>query len=177
MVNPFTLQSQISKVQRDLLHPLYTMYTGQEEAAHEYLLHTTGLAIAKHQPFLEELCCSLFISVIFKVVKLLGGADQLTEEDFDRFTSYVNDGGITAMIKMLLAADKEQTFVTELQRLPVQVRKNAPLMLKKSNELHNEFITGFFKENYASHHNVPAKLSDNFQKSTAFISRLTELAS
>jgi hypothetical protein len=116
------------------------------------------------------------VAVIFKIVKLLGGADQLTEQDFDRFTSYVNDGGIEAMIKMLLAADKQKTFISELQNLPVDVRKNAPLMLKKSAELHKDFITGFFKENYGSISQVPPKLMDNFQKSNSFIERLTLLA-
>ena len=94
------------------------MYAGQEDTDHAWLLVETGRAIAAHQGYIEELCRSRLVAVIFKIVKLKGGADQLTEEDFDRFTSYVNDGGIRVMIKMLLSPDKEKTFVAELLLLP-----------------------------------------------------------
>ena len=176
MVNPFTAQAKISRIQQDVLQPLYTMYSGQENIEHAWLLVETGRAIASHQSYIEEVCGSRLVAVIFKIVKLLGGADQLTAEDFDRFTAYVTDGGIKAMIKMLLAAEKEKTFVDELQHLPVNVRQNAPHMLDKSKSLHKDFITGFFKENYGSLNNTPQKLRDNFSKSNDFIERLTLLA-
>ncbi len=177
MINPFTAQKKISRIQQDVLYPLYTMYPDQENTDHTRLLVETGRAIAAHQSFLEEVCCSRLVKVIFKIVKLLGGADQLTEEDFDRFTAYVNDGGIKSMVKMLLSSDKEQTFVYELQQLPAKVRANAPQMLAKSQSLHKDFITGFFRENYGSVKNTPQKLQNNFSKSDDFIAKLTFLAS
>lgn len=176
MVNPFTAPAKISRIQQDVLQPLYTMYSGQENTKHAWLPVETGRAIAKHQSYIEEVCCSRLVAVIFKIVKLLGGADQLTEEDFDRFTAYVTDGGIEAMIKMLLASEKENTFVDELQHLPVNVQATAPQMLAKSKSLHKDFITGFFKENYGFVKNSPQKLQDNFSKSNDFIERLTLLA-
>jgi hypothetical protein len=176
MVNPFTASAKINRIQQDVLQPLYTMASGQENIEHAWLLVETGRAIARHQSYIEEVCCSRLVAVIFKIVKLLGGADQLTEEDFDRFTAYVGDGGIGAMVKMLLASEKEKTFVDELQHLPVKVRKNAPQMLAKSKSLHADFINGFFKENYGSLKNTPEKLQDNFSKSNDFIERLSHLA-
>lgn len=176
MINPFTAQAKISRIQQDVLHHLYTMYSGQENTDHAWLLVETGRAIATHQSYIEEVSRSRLVMVIFKVVKLLGGADQLTEEDFDRFTAYVNDGGIKAMVKMLLSAEKEKTFVDELQQLPVNVRANAPQMLAKSKSLHKDFVTGFFKENYGSLKNTPHKLQNNFAKSNDFMARLTLLA-
>ena len=176
MVNPFTASAKISRIQQEVLQPLYTMSSGQENHEHSWLLVETGRAIARHQSYIEEVCCSRLVAVIFKIVKLLGGADQLTEEDFDRFTAYVGDGGIGAMVKMLLASEKEKTFVDELQHLPVKVRKNAPQMLAKSKTLHADFINGFFKENYGSLKNTPEKLRDNLSKSNDFIERLTHLA-
>lgn len=176
MINPFTLQKHIKKIQEGVLRPLYTMYPEQEQTKYDWLLVLTGRAIAKNQAFIEEVCRSSLVAAVFKIVKLLGGAEQLTEDDFRRFTSYVNDGGIPAMVKMLLAAKKEDTFITELQRLPLDIRQNAQLMLQKSSELHLDFITGFFKETYGPVNKVPAKLKENLQKSTEFIDRLAILA-
>lgn len=176
MVNPFTVQSQIHKLQKEVLRPLYTMYQGQEDAKHDWLLVKTGRVIAEHRFFIEELCRSRFVAVVFKIIKLLGGAEQLTIEDFNRFTSYVNDGGIAAMVKMLLAPEKEKVFLKELHTLPQNIRNNAPMMLKKSSELHSDFINGYFEENYGSLSKVPVKLIENFQKSTDFINRLSAIA-
>lgn len=176
MVNPFTAQAKVSLIQQDVLRPLYTMHPGQEKIEHAWLLVETGRAIAVHQNYIEEICRSRLVAAIFKIVKLLGGADQLTEEDFSRFTAYVNDGGIRAMVKMLLSADKERTFVDELRHLPLHVQQNAPLMLEKSSSLHSDFISGFFKEIYGSVQNSPPKLLDNFSKSEKFIKRLAYLA-
>lgn len=176
MVNPFTAQAKISRIQQDVLQPLYTMHSGQENTEHAWLLVETGRAIANHQSYIEEVCCSRLVAVIFKIVKLLGGADQLTEDDFDRFTAYVTDGGIKAMVKMLLASEKEKIFVNELQHLPGRVRANAPQMLAKSKSLHEDFITGFFKESYGSLRDTPQKLQNNFSKSNDFIERLSLLA-
>ncbi len=176
MVNPFTAQAKISRIQQDVLRPLYTMTPDQEQVEHAWLLVETGRAIASHQSYIEEVCCSRLVAAIFKIVKLLGGADQLTEEDFDRFTSYVNDGGLKALVKMLLSSDKEKTFVDELQGLPPHVQNNAPMMLQKSSSLHSDFITGFLKDSYGSLQKSPQKLRDNFSKSDAFIKRLASLA-
>lgn len=176
MVNPFTVQTKIFKIQTEVLRPLYTMYNGQKEASHQWLLVLTGRAIADHRSFIEELCQSRVVAVVFKIVKLLGGADRLTTEDFDRFTSYVNKGGLKSMIQMLLASDKEKVFLEELARLPIEIQKNAPLMLKKSSELHSDFIQGYFKQNYGARRNVPEKLQQNFEKSTDFILKLSEIA-
>jgi len=176
MVNPFTAQAKISRIQQDVLQPLYTMYDSQEGTQHAWLLVETGRKIAAHQSYIEDICHSRLVAAIFKIVKLLGGADRLTVEDFDRFTSYVNDGGLRAMVKMLLAPDKEKTFITELRRLPVKVRANAPLMLTKSKSLHHDFITGFFKENYGSLKKTPEKLQINFSSSDTFIEKLATLA-
>ncbi len=176
MLNPFTANAKIQRIQQDVLYPLYTMHVSQENAAHGWLLGETGRAIAIHQGYIEKVCSSRLVAVIFKIVKLLGGADQLTEEDFDRFTAYVNDGGIQAMIKMLLSVEKEKTFVVELQNLPINVQQNAARMLQKSRSLHQDFITGFFKESYGTLKNTPAKLQNNFKKSDDFIGRLALLA-
>ena len=86
MVNPFTVQAKVSRIQQDVLQPLYTMHPDQEKAEHSWLLVETGRAIGVHQNYIEEICCSRLVAAVFKIVKLLGGADQLTEEDFSRFT-------------------------------------------------------------------------------------------
>lgn len=176
MLNPFTAQAKINRIQQDVLYPLYTMHSSQENTDHAWLLAETGRAIAIHQSYIEKVCRSRLVAVIFKIIKLLGGADQLTEKDFDSFTAYVNDGGIKGMVKMLLSVEKEKTFVAELQYLPGNVQVNAPQMLEKSKSLHKDFITGFFKETYGTSHNIPAKLQINFKKSNDFIERLTLLA-
>lgn len=176
MINIFTIQARISRMQRDVLRPLYSVYPGYEAASHYWLLAETGRAIRLHQEYIESLCRSRLVAMVFKIVKFLGGADRLTEEDFVRFTSYVNDGGLGAMVAMLLAADKEQVFQAELQRLPFHIQRNAPPMLKKSVELHEDFISGFFRETYGSLDRTPAKLRDNCAESRRFISRLVNLA-
>lgn len=176
MINIFTVQAKINRIQQDVLRPLYTVYPGYEAAVHERLLAETGRSIQFHQGYIEELCRSRLVAMVFKIVKFLGGADQLSEEDFARFTSYVNDGGIRAMVKMLLAADKEQTFVGELRRLPDDVQQNAPPMLNKSVGLHEDFITGFFRDNYGSLDRTPTRLRDNYAETRRFICRLVVLA-
>ena len=176
MVNPFTAGSKVKKIQQDVLRPLYTMHSGQDTAQHSWLLVETGRAISDHQLFIEEMCRSQLVTVIFKIIKFLGGADQLTEEDFVRFTAYVNDGGIKAMVQMLLSADKEKTFVDELKKLPFHVRENASPMLAKSKSLHSDFIIGFFKEMHGSVEKTPQKLRNNFSESDVFIHKLALLA-
>lgn len=176
MINPFTARAEITRIQQDVLRPLYTMYSGQEKAPHASLLAETGRAIAHHRRSIEEVCGSRLVAIIFRIVKFLGGAEQLTAEDFARFTSYVNDGGIQAMIIMLLAVDKENTFVEELRRLPGHVRANAAPMLAKAKSLHTDFITVFFQETFGSVENTPEKLRDNFVRSREFMDRLVQLA-
>jgi len=176
MVNPFTIQSKISRLQQEVLSPLYTMHPAQETVGHEWLLTLTGRVIEKNRKFLEEIATSKLVATVFKIVKLLGGADGLSEADFKRFTLYVNAGGLRAMVKMLLAADKQKIFLSELRTLSAVNRNNAPQMLKKSAELHRDFIRGFFKEQYGHVKNTPAKLVDNFEKSNAFILQLASLA-
>ena len=177
MLNPFTAQADISRIQQDVLGPLYTLYPGQETASHPWLLAETGRAIARHRRYIEEVCASRLVALVFRIVKFLGGAEQLTTEDFARFTSYVNDGGIKAMIQLLLAAAKETTFTEDLHRLPDHLQANAAPMLNKAKSLHTDFITGFFCENYGSLEQTPAKLRDNFIQSREFIGRLAQLAS
>ena len=176
MMNPFTVGSRIKEIQQDVLRPLYVMYPGQEDADYDRLLAETGRVIGSHQGFIEEMSRSSLLAFIFKIIKLFGGADQLSEEDFNRFTSYVNDGGLTAMVTMLLSEDREQTFVDELAKLDIAIRRNAAPMLAKSRDLHRDFITGFFQETYGSLQNTPQKLRDNFARSDAFIHNLSLLA-
>ncbi len=176
MINPFTVGKRIKEIQQDVLHPLYVMYPGQEQANYGRLLADTGRAIAAHQQFIEEICGSGLVAFIFKIIKMFGGADQLTEEDFTRFTSYVNDGGIKAMVTMLLSADREKVFIAELAKLDTDIRNNAAPMLAKSRELHRDFIIGFFNETYGSLQKTPQKLQDNFTRSDDFIHRLSLLA-
>jgi len=176
MINPFTAAGKVKEIQQEVLKPLYTMYPEQESTEFSWLLVETGRAISRHQPFIEEVCRSQLVAIIFKIIKLLGGADQLNEEDFARFTNYANDGGIKAMVKMLLSTNKEKTFVDELKGLPVHVRENAPPMLTKSRSLHSDFITGFFEETHGSVEKTPQKLRTNFNKSDEFIGRLAALA-
>jgi hypothetical protein len=176
MINPFTLQHKIHKFQQDVLIPLYTMHQNQESAEHDWLLAQTGRVIDKNESFLEELSRSSLVATVFAIVKFFGGADQLSNEDFDRFTSYVRDGGLKAMVKMLLAEEKEKTFLAELQSLPTGIQENAQSMLIKSSLLHKDYITGFFTQNYGSLEATPKKLIDNCQKSTLFIEKLAALA-
>lgn len=177
MVNPFTIHGEIKRLQQDVLYPLYTMHAQQETTEHAWLLRMTGEVIEKNRSFIEDLADSTLVALVFKVVVMLGGAGGLREEDFDRFTSYVNAGGIRAMVKMLLAADKEQMFLRELKSLPRENRENAPLMLQKAVQLHQDFIEGFFKQQYGSLAGTPPKLQENFKKSTDFISNLAALSS
>ena len=176
MINPFSLQTRIARLQQEVLTPLYTMHPGQAETDHPSLLAATGKVIETHRPFLEEVSRSSLLAGIFAIVKLFGGAEQLSREDFARFTGYVNEGGLQAMVAMLLAADMEQAFLDELRGLPAHVRANASLMLAKSAELHEEFIAGYFRDTYGSQDAAPPKLQENRQRSTTFIRRLATLA-
>jgi hypothetical protein len=176
MINPFTISSKIKKIQHEVLSPLYSMHPEQENAGFDELLSDTGKAIANHQDFFEEVSSSSLVALIFKIIKLFGGADELTEDDFDRFTSYVNDGGLKAMVAMLLSEEKEESFVDELGRLESHVRENAAPMLAKSRDLHRDFINGYFEEAYGSLDKTPPKLQDNFSRSDEFIKTLAELA-
>ena len=176
MINPFTLQSKIKNLQKDVLAPLYTMHHDQEKSEHNWLLYRTGQVIENNRLFIEELSKNRLIAFAFSIIKILGGADNLDVEDFDRFSSYVKDGGLRAMVKMLLSAKKEETFVAELQGLPANIRSNAPKMLAKSATLHDEYVTAYFIQNYGSLRATPQKLLENSKKSTAFIERLAALA-
>lgn len=175
MINPFTVAGKIEQIQKDVLEPLYGT-PEQEHVEFDSLLRSTGEVIAKYQDFFLEVSSSSLVAMIFKIIKLFGGADGLTEEDFSRFTSYVNDGGLQAMITMLKSDDKEQTFVEELGRLDAEVRTNAAPMLTKSRELHSDFIQGYLIDNYGSVADAPEEIQENFSKSDAFISRLAGLA-
>lgn len=176
MINPFTLQHKIHKFQQDVLGPLYTMHQNQKNAEHDWLLVQTGKVIDENESFLVELSRSSLVATVFAIVKFFGGADELSNEDFNRFTSYVREGGLKAMVKMLLTEEKEKTFLAELQRLPTHIQKNAQSMLSKSSLLHENYVTEFFMQNYSSLEATPKKLIDNCQKSTSFIDRLAELA-
>lgn len=176
MINPFTVAGKIEMIQQDVLQPLYTIQQGTSLSTFNDLLAETGQAIAKHQKFIEEISSSSLVALLFKIVKLFGGADSLTEEDFNRFTSYVNDGGLKAMITMLLAEDKETVFAEELRRLDKPVRDNAAPMLQKSRELHREFITDFFNKQFGSFQQTPQALQENFANSDTFISHLSRIA-
>jgi len=176
MVNILTLKTKITAMQNEILAPLYTMHDEQGKVPYEWLLVLTGRAIAKHQQTIEEICASKLVSAAFKIVKLLGGASQLQADDFQRFTGYVNDGGIKAMIRMLLAAEKEKVFISELKSLPRHIQENAPAMLRKSAELHAEFIASYFRQQFGTLKSAPPPLPDNFSRSTAFIQRLASLA-
>lgn len=169
MVNPFTLQSKIHRMQEEVLRPLYG---DDSEFEHEWLLAETGRAIARHKKFIEGLCHSTLISVIFSVIKLLGGAEQLTEDDFKRFTSYVNDGGLDSMIAMLLDAEKEKCFINELKLLPRSIQENAPAMLIKAKVLHKDFIARYFDEIFGSNSRVPQKMRDNYLHTDNFLETL-----
>lgn len=175
MINPFTLPSRITQLQAEILQPLYTIHPDLDKG-HPWLLVLTGRIIEKHRPFLEEIAQSRLVASVFKIVKLLGGANQLTEDDFERFTSYVNDGGLKAMVTMLLAANKEKTFLAELSNLPPLVQNNAARMLFKSAALHTDFIHGFFIEQHGSLKTTPQALLDNYLLSDRFIKRLACLA-
>ena len=175
MINPFTVAGKIEQIQKEILEPLYGT-PGQEQMEFDGLLRSTGEVIAKYQDFFLEVSRSSLVAMIFKIIKLFGGADGLTEKDFFRFTSYVNDGGLQAMITMLKSDDKEKTFVEELGRLDAEVRANAAPMLAKSRELHSDFIQGYLIENYGSVAGAPENIQENFSKSDAFIRRLTDLA-
>jgi len=177
VINPFTVSSKVKTIQNEVLSPLYSMYPGQEQAEFNELLAETGKVISNHQQFFEEVSSSSLVAFIFKIVKMFGGADELTEEDFARFTSYVNDGGLKAMVAMLLSEEKEKSFVDELARLDSQVRENAAPMLAKSRDLHHDFINGYFVETFGSLAETPQKLRDNFHRSEKFIRTLSELAS
>jgi hypothetical protein len=173
MVNPFTLKSKISRIEHELLQPLYGQVT---DFRHEWLLAETGRIIAKHRRFMEELCSSSLVAAVFKVVKLLGGADRLSSRDFERFTGYVNSGGLQAMTRMLVSVEKEKSFIQELKRLPRPVQQNAQAMLDKSRLLHDDFIRGYFRRTFGSIEAAPARLQENFKASDKFIERLAQLA-
>ncbi|WP_136805159.1 hypothetical protein [Desulfosediminicola flagellatus] len=176
MINPFTIHSKISKLQQDVLLPLYTMHPDQEKTDHEWLLVLTGRVIENNRPFLEGIAKSSLVAAVFKIVKLLGGAEELTDTDFNSFKSYINAGGLKAMVKMLLATDKYNSFRSELRQLPLSNRQNAHQMLAKSALLHQQFITEYLNDQYGSITATPAKLVSNFEKSTEFINSLAAIA-
>jgi len=173
MINPLTLYYKIMRMQKEVMKPLYGT-PGYAHLDHNVLLLLTGKAIAPHAAFIHEVCNSSFIAVCFKCLKLIGGATQLTEEDFERFTNYVKDGGLEATLKMLEADDKFKAFSDELAILPKRVRDNAELMLTKFKVLHTDFVmTHLCKNNYGT---MPEICTKRVIQTNAFIARLMLLS-
>lgn len=175
MINPLTLYSNIMKIQAEVMKPLYGNHPGYDNIEHNVLLYLTGKKIAPHAAFIHELCNSTFIAVAFKFIKLIGGAPQLTEEDFERFTNYVKDGGIEAMLIMLDSEDKFKAFSEELERLPQRVRDNAEEMLRKSRSLHKEFVLEYLRKEYKNK-KMPEAPLHRLNETDLFIEKLVQLA-
>lgn len=175
MINPLTLYSKIKELQADVLEPLYTNHTSQDKG-HEELLRLTAKRIIPHKLFIEEIFRSTFVKVAFTIVKALGFADQLTNDDFARFTNYVNDGGIDGMLNMLKSADMELAFMEELGKLPSHIQLNAPIMLDKARSLHHDFITGYLHDIYGPTQDIPPVLLLRERETDAFIDTLSKLA-
>lgn len=175
MINPLTLYSKIMKIQKEVMLPLYGNHPGYVKVDHDILLKLVGKRIEPHVEFIHELCNSKFIAVAFKFIKLIGGAPQLTEEDFERFTNYVKDGGVEAMLVMLDADDKFKAFSAELERLPQRVRNNAELMLTKSKVLHEEFVEEYLRKEYKTVKNASVPLR-RLAETDLFIERLIQLS-
>jgi hypothetical protein len=174
MINPLTLYSKIMRMQKEVMKPLYGNHPSYAHVNHDKLLLLTGKAIAPHVALIHEVCSSPFIAVYFKCIKLIGGAPHLTEEDFERFTNYVKDGGLEAMLKMLEADDKFKAFSDELAVLPQRVRDNAELMITKSRVLHSEFVISYLHKNNAGP--MPEVCAERLLQTNAFIDRLMQLS-
>ncbi len=176
MINPFAVAGKITTIQQEVLAPLYGTSAQYEDTPFALRLAETGRVIDRHQQFFEEVSRSSLVAMIFKIIQMFGGADGLTEQDFSRFTSYVNDGGLQAMIAMLKSDNMEKTFVDELTKLASHVLENAPPMLEKSRELHQDFIQGYLSDEYGSFAQSPKRLQQNFLLADEFILRLAELS-
>lgn len=176
MINPLTLYSKIKQLQLDVLGPLYVDHNKQHEKTHEELLYITGKRIAEDKDFIEDVCKSKFIRLAFKLIHMLGGADGLTVEDFDRFTNYVNDGGLDAMLNMLKSPDMDKAFVEELNVLPRHVRDNAYDMLKKARYLHEDYVSEYLKARYGTVNNIPSILLQRLNETNNFMDGLVVLA-
>jgi hypothetical protein len=174
MINPLTLYSKIMRMQKEVMKPLYGNHPSYAHVNHDKLLLLTGKAIAPHVALIHEVCSSPFIAVYFKCIKLIGGAPQLTEDDFERFTNYVKDGGLEAMLRMLEAEHKFNTFSDELAVLPQRVRDNAELMLTKSKVLHTDFVIAYLRKNNDGP--IPEVCTNRVLQTNAFIDRLMQLS-
>lgn len=173
MINVFTLPGKIKDIQLDVLGPLYIDHSHQDKD-HDELLRFTGKSIGMHKVFIEDVCKSKFIKIVFKIVKALGFADDLSHKDFDHFTSYVNDGGLDAMLNMLKCVDMDKAFVEELNMLPRHVQRNAPHMLERASNLHWNYVHTYLQDR---HNNViPDILLKRLRLSDHFIKRLVKLA-
>ncbi len=175
MINPITLYTKITRIQKEVLAPLYTTHSRMKED-HSILLEITGRSIMEHESYIEDVCNSKFIRLCFNIIKKLGGCKDLHIDDFDRFTNYVKDGGLTAMMVMLKSNDKEQAFVDELDKLPKRVRENAHAMLLKSRWLHEDFVTEFLTKEYGAFEVVPDILTEHLKLTNLFMDGLIELA-
>lgn len=175
MINPLTLYSKIQQLQLDVLGPLYIDHTNQMKT-HDELLRFTGKSIEPWKGFIEDVFNSTFVKLAFKVVKALGFADQLTKEDFQRFTNYVNDGGLDAMLNMLKCVDMEKAFMEELAMLPPEIQLNAPIMLEKARVLHQDYILGYLQKKYGPAKFIPSILLRRQRETDEFIEKLAKLA-
>lgn len=175
MLNFFTLQNKVGTLQKDVLGPLYTVHNLQGKP-HKDLLYLTGEQIAKYRIFIEEVFNSTVVWLAFKVVKILGGAASLSEDDFNHFTGYIKAGGLDSMLAMLEADDMFKAFSVELLKLPPEVQADAPYMLKRAQKLHMEFIDAYFKREWGSVDDVCPELIKRQVETNQFIGKLIILA-
>lgn len=175
MLNFFTLQNKVSALQRDVLGPLYTVHNLQGKS-HQDLLYLTGEQVSKYKNFIEEVFDSTIVWLAFKVVKILGGAASLSEDDFKHFTGYIKAGGLDSMLAMLEADDMFETFSSELLKLPPEVQADAHHMLKRAQKLHTEFIDAYFKREWGSVDEVCPELIKRQVETNQFIGKLIILA-
>jgi len=179
MINPITLYSKIISIQEQVMAPLYTTHSRMNED-HSTLLQITGRSIMEHESYIKDVCNSKFIRLCFNIIKKAGGCKDLDIEDFDRFTNYVKDGGLTSMMNMLKSNDKEKAFVDELDKLPVRVRENAYAMLTKSRWLHEDFVIAYLIKQYGynddGHEHISDILMEHLKLTNEFMDRLVDLA-
>jgi len=175
MINPLTLYSNIKNLQTQVLAPLYTIHSFQTDT-HDSLLFITGKTVKEYKSFIVDVCNSSLIRVVFKVIKALGGAEQLTTDDFNHFTNYVKDGGLDAMILMLESDNKEDVFVHELIGLPQSIQDNAFDMLTKARALHEDYISDYLLKEYGIVKDVPPILYQRMRETNEFIDKLVKLA-
>lgn len=174
MLNPFTLQPKLMKAQRELMEPLYTVNNNGK--SHVENVRLTGERLNTHLELVEELCSSAFAPAGYKVLQLIGGASNMTKDDYAWFVKFVRAGYLTQVIEMLREPNMTKAFVLSFKNMQDGMSMDVPNMIQVACRLHQEFVADYLVKEYGSLRDVPEELMTNMKRTIAFLQHLRKAA-